>query len=124
MTISATIQTNAETAASVTRSIRDYVVQSLDHTFRAVRIGVPTLWTADTIATALFVSAGGIHLEANPIIRWVIENTGIAGFIFVKLLVLVFWLTLANRIRWQVHAALSGILFTVACMGISLLTTL
>lgn len=49
------------------------------------------LWIADTLLTLTFVQHLGVEFEANPIMRWLIETAGPAGFMMVKLALMVMW---------------------------------
>ncbi len=91
---------------------------------KLINLLVPTLWVSDTIATCVFVSVGGVELEANPIMHWLIAEHGLYAFILTKLIILALWLSLANKIHWVIHAALGVILFPIVCMGILLITSL
>ena len=88
---------------------------------KLIRLGVPTLWLVDTIATTLFVSAGGTELEANPLMRYVIERWGLLSFVILKLAILVYWQVLSDRIPTMMHVVLSLFLLPVACLGIATL---
>lgn len=76
------------------------------------------LWIADAIATAAFVNKHGLEMEANPIVRWVMEQWSVGGLFMMKFVVLAFWIAVANRAHWGIHAALNVIMAIVVCMGI------
>lgn len=77
-----------------------------------------SLWLADTAATALFVYKYGVEMEANPIMAWVLENTGYTGFILWKLITLAFWLLLSKRINIIIHWSLCIIMVPVVIAGV------
>lgn len=75
------------------------------------------LWTLDTVLTLQFVEQGGTEMEANPLLRSLMENYGMGTFIAVKLLLLLVWILLHKRVHWGIHAALNAIMIPVVCMG-------
>lgn len=79
------------------------------------------LWLIDTATTSLFVSVLGPDSEANPVMRSLIEQAGIGGFIAVKMAVLLFWLSINRHAHWVIHAALVAIMIPVAVMGVGML---
>lgn len=88
---------------------------------KLIRLGVPTFWLVDTISTVLFVTAGGTELEANPLMRWLMEQWGIGAFVALKLAILTYWQVLSDRIPTVTHVFLSAVLFYVACLNIGML---
>jgi hypothetical protein len=76
------------------------------------------LWIADACVTGVFVKKHGLEMEANPIMRWVLEQWGFGGMMMVKFVVLSFWIALHQRAHWGIHVALNVLMATVVCMGI------
>ena len=77
-------------------------------------------WLIDTVATTIFVSVGGVELEANPVMNWLIRTHGVDTFIYTKLIILIVWnlLQFSNKFKWQYNMILCAILIPVAIMGI------
>lgn len=75
------------------------------------------LWLADTALTIKFVMEQGVEMEAHPVMRYVLSEWGYPEFVAVKLAVLLFWLMLANRVHWGIHAALNVMMIVIVCMG-------
>lgn len=59
------------------------------------------LWLLDTFLTCIFVTMGGYSLEYNPILRWIMENTGLGLFVFIKLALLVLYGKLIVDHSWN-----------------------
>lgn len=60
---------------------------------------------------------GGSELEANPVMRYVIEHCGLIGFAFVKLFLLSLWLHIANNANIWIHIVLNLIMVYVVTLG-------
>jgi hypothetical protein len=76
------------------------------------------LWVADAITTAAFVNKHGLEMEANPIVRWVMEQWSVGGLFMFKFVVLAFWISVAQKAHWGIHVALNVIMAVVVYMGI------
>lgn len=75
------------------------------------------LWVLDTVFTIIFTMLGGLELEANPLLQYVITYTGYQGFVFVKLIPLVLWLMFAYHARLWIHVMLNAIMVTPVLWG-------
>lgn len=81
------------------------------------------LWIADAAFTAEFVQEQGLHMEANPIVAWVIATYSITTFIWIKVVLLAAWFLLQKHIHTTVHVVLIAILLPVVYMGFAVATS-
>ena len=75
------------------------------------------LWLIDTAATICFVMEHGSAIEANPVMRAVIDSVGIAGFAIIKATVLMLWVCIQHRTKAWVHVVLIAIMAPVALLA-------
>lgn len=57
----------------------------------------------DMIFTYMFVQRDGVHMEANPVVRMVIESFGLEGFVIMKLVLIAVWLAVAEEAKPWLH---------------------
>lgn len=76
------------------------------------------LWGMDAIVTSHFIAKHGIEMEANPIVRAIIEQWGMNGMYVFKWAVALLWAPLHQKAHWGIHVALNVIMLIVVCMGI------
>lgn len=97
-------------------------------TMNVLRVVMAVLWLLDTVLTSIFVNLGGIELEANPLVRYIFESAGTAGFVVTKLLVLsFFWYATRQDNRpwvWWATLALNAVLLAAVVLGGLLVTSL
>lgn len=78
-----------------------------------------SLWLLDASATVAFVSEHGPQMEANPFMRALIENAGMAGFVAVKAGVLALWLSVHQHAHLWLNISVAGVMVPVAAMAVS-----
>lgn len=84
------------------------------------------LWSADTICTLVFTHYEGTIAEANPVMRYIMEQHGMFAFVLTKAVVLMFYLLFREHIREWMHAVLILIMTIVVYfgLGMAVMTTL
>lgn len=76
-----------------------------------------SLWLMDAAATVSFVTTVGSSAEANPAMRWVIEQWGVGWFAAAKAIVLAGWLCIHHRAHVAVHWGLLAVMAPVVWFG-------
>lgn len=114
--ITATIRGTTVTGSTATPASAVHQKVSGSKTLLTLTFGC--LWIADAIATAAFVNKHGLEMEANPVVRWVMEQWSVGGLFMFKFVVLAFWISVAQKAHWGIHAALNVIMAIVVCMGV------
>lgn len=75
------------------------------------------LWVLDTLFTTLFVDRLGLEAEANPIIRFIIQNYGFVSFLIFKFVVLIPIILLRHHVSNWILVLLNLIMFPVVILG-------
>lgn len=68
----------------------------------------------DLVTTMLFTNTGGIHLEANPFLRYMFLRFGVMSFIPIKIAAIIFilyWLEMLPKEKYKIPAL--AIMFTL-----------
>lgn len=81
---------------------------------QALTAAFASLWLLDTAATVVFVQVHGLSMEANPLMRGLIDAGGIASFVMVKAAVLALWLFVHRHANIWLHYALVAVMVPVA----------
>lgn len=79
------------------------------------------LWISDVILTVLWAMMHGFEAEANPIMRWVLMNLGVTGFVGIKLAVLGVWLSVVDHLPRWFRVLFVCLLAPVVYLGIRML---
>lgn len=119
MLVIATTAMTREIIVSVSTAIRARaVLRKAIPSKELLTLAFSGLWIADAIVTAAFVNKHGLEMEANPVVRWVMEQWSVGGLFMFKFVVLAFWISVAQKAHWGIHAALNVIMAIVVCMGV------
>lgn len=75
------------------------------------------LWMLDAVYTIKFVELYGLGMEANPIVRYIIEHFGYPGLLLFKVLTTLPWAILYQRAKVWVHVLMILIMLPVVVLG-------
>lgn len=78
-------------------------------------------WVADTVLTLMFTGMHGVAAEANPIMRWVLVELGVMGFVGIKAATLGLWLSVSQYAPRWISWALVVIMLPVVYLGFQML---
>lgn len=88
--------------------------QDIGENWKPVLTGLfAALWLLDSAATVAFVAEYGSAMEANPFMRALIDEAGIAAFAITKAAVLALWLSVHLRAHVWIHCALVAVMVPV-----------
>jgi hypothetical protein len=76
------------------------------------------LWIIDVVSTIQFVSVFGLESEANPVMQQVLLTFGPAGFVALKLGILLFWASLFKHASEWIGLFLFLVMIPVSFMGL------
>ena len=76
------------------------------------------LWTLDTLFTILFTMKNGMAMEANPLMRALLEGYGYEGFIIVKAGIGLFACSLWKHFPSWISIAINILMLGVVSLGL------